>query len=335
MNHHPRLSLPNHHRPRFYSPGTRLPRDLAIVLLIGLGALSGVPADAQSNAGRSRPRPISDLDPERDLEVSFSTDFEKAPDAGYIFGKVTNRSASTYPCVHLEFRLFSGDGKSRASGTLGTDVNNVRPRSVTRYRARLDSPVSVALKSVTVCRQGENAPPAKPRILSFRADPPKIDPGGAWVSLYWEVKDAKQVLLYDDYGKMESRIELPNGELGWPPSMNGSQRENLHQSTKFTLVAINNAGRVSKSFQVVAAAKVCAKASVALCRRKRAGCFVVHAADGSSRDVCRWASKRSADACSSTAGIWTTKSSRYARRHPDAVPPGVAGACINEVSNLR
>lgn len=334
MNRSPLLSPPIHHPSRFCSGRAKVPRGLVLVLVIGLGTLAGMPAQAQPSTQ------VAGLDPERDLKVSFSTDFEKEPDAGYVFGKITNSSSSTYPCVHLEFQLYSRseDGASRASGTFGTDVNNVRPRSVTQYRARLDSPVSLGLKSVTVCRPGheqKGEPAAQLEIVSFRAEPRTIDPGD-WVKLYWEVKGAQQVRLYDDHGELESRIELPSGQLGWPFLMEGAQQENLHQPTKFTLVASKQGERVSKSFQVTVGGKeACAKASVALCRSQRAGCSVVHAVDGSSSEVCRWSSIGTAAACQRTAGLWTTRDSRYAKLHPDAVPRGAAAACITEVSNLR
>lgn len=85
-------------------------------------------------------------------------------------------------------------------------------------------------------------------------------------------------------------------------------------------------------------AEQCSRASESTCRSQRATCDVVHGTDGSPRDVCRWDSTGNALAniagCSSKGGIWTAVGSRYARNHPDAVPPGKAGACLTEVTNL-
>jgi len=73
----------------------------------------------------------------------------------------------------------------------------------------------------------------------------------------------------------------------------------------------------------------------ALCISKGAECGVVHAANGSAVDVCRWPSRNNAAACRKTAGIWTTNNSKYAKNHPDAIVPGRTGACITEVKNLK
>jgi hypothetical protein len=79
----------------------------------------------------------------------------------------------------------------------------------------------------------------------------------------------------------------------------------------------------------------CQAASARQCKSRGATCDVVHASNGAASEVCRWSGESSANACSSTAGIWTPAGSNYARRHPNAIAPGADGACITEVDNLR
>ena len=81
--------------------------------------------------------------------------------------------------------------------------------------------------------------------------------------------------------------------------------------------------------------KSCSKSGITLCQRNGASCEVLKDKRGSSKDVCRWKSKRTANECNKTIGLWTTAKSRYARNHPKAVAFGTAGACITEVTNVR
>lgn len=123
------------------------------------------------------------LDPERDLSISFSTNRESG-DPGYVFGTVKNKSSNTYPCVRLEFNLFtrfdmrrSGE-KTRRLGVLRTEVKNIQPHSISDYKERLPSPAGIGLKSVSVCREGPSAQPGKSRrpktgpAPTFRRAPP-------------------------------------------------------------------------------------------------------------------------------------------------------------------
>jgi hypothetical protein len=82
-------------------------------------------------------------------------------------------------------------------------------------------------------------------------------------------------------------------------------------------------------------AKVCVSKNTKLCKGFGATCDLVHGANGSTSDVCRWSSKNSAVACKSTVGIWTTANSKYAKKHPGAVKKGNRGACITESKNLK
>jgi hypothetical protein len=259
---------------------TRLTRLLlgspwSLLLLAGCLATLSTPARAQEAAKPAdRLAPPSApgtstsprLDPERDLSVSFRTKHEGGDDAGHVFGVVTNSSRLTYPCARIEFELVTRydqrePGKGSTSlGTFQTDVHDVRPGAKTEYRAPLPRPAGVRLGSVGLCgaapvEEAEAPAAGEATIVSFEARPPAINPGET-VSLYWEVEGADEVLLFDDFGPLESRITLPGGELGWPASMNGAQQETLSKTTTFTLAAVSEAGRVTKTFTVNVQGKV-------------------------------------------------------------------------------
>ncbi len=89
---------------------------------------------------------------------------------------------------------------------------------------------------------------------------------------------------------------------------------------------------VNKSAEL---ATQCSRASKTLCKSEGATCDVIRGTDGSSSELCRWASISTEAACAKTPGLWTSVRSRYARNHPDALPPGKSGACISEAANLQ
>jgi hypothetical protein len=247
----------------------------ALLLLAGFLAVSSTPAGAQEAprpADRLAPPPspetgtLPGLDPERDLSVSFRTKHEGGDDAGSVFGMVTNSSRLTYPCARIEFQLLTRydrreTGKGSTSlGTFQTDVRNVQPGAKTEFRASLPRPAGVRLGSVGLCEtapveEAEGSAAAEATIVSFEARPAAINPGET-VRLYWDVQGADEVLLFDDFGPLESRITLPSGDLGWPESMNGAQQETLSKTTTFTLAAVSEAGRVTKTFTVNVQGKV-------------------------------------------------------------------------------
>jgi len=79
----------------------------------------------------------------------------------------------------------------------------------------------------------------------------------------------------------------------------------------------------------------CSSGAKALCEKNGATCGVIRGTDGSSSELCRWASISTEAECSKTPGLWTSARSRYARNHPDALPTGRSGACISEAANLQ
>ena len=82
-------------------------------------------------------------------------------------------------------------------------------------------------------------------------------------------------------------------------------------------------------------AQSCSSAGAKLCSDYFGSCTVTTALNGKKLDLCRWNSANTEGKCNRTVGIWTTARSKYARNHPDAVKPGLAGACITEAKNLE
>lgn len=145
-------------------------------------------------------------------------------------------------------------GRQRlANGEIGWPASmsfRIRNAKPAVYELVAENSAGKTTKSVQL--KGSPTAPAPPKILSFRAAPPTIRPGDE-VSLFWEVKDAEEVRLYDAYGEIESRIVLPSGKLGWPLSMNGELSEVLSEATTYKLVATSKIGSASTSFAVTLA----------------------------------------------------------------------------------
>ncbi len=141
------------------------------------------------------------------------------------------------------------------------------------YELVAENSVGKASKIVEVGRPGEGRPgkgtpgkgtpgtkpppaPARPQILSFRASPATVKSGDT-VRFYWQVKGAKRVRLYDDFGEIESRIVLADGTLGWPLEMKGALMESPTRTATYKLVATNRVGTVSKSLRVLVRGRSC------------------------------------------------------------------------------
>lgn len=106
--------------------------------------------------------------------------------------------------------------------------------------------------------------------------------------------------------------------------------EDPGQADEDTITAPNN----FTSALVVTSVGACGTAGASTCDSHGASCDVIHDRGGNIKEVCRWTSRSSESACKRTAGIWTSKSSKYARNHPDAIKSDNKGACITEVKNL-
>jgi hypothetical protein len=88
-----------------------------------------------------------------------------------------------------------------------------------------------------------------PEIVDFRIEPQNIK-RGEQVRFYWQVNNAQKVQLFDSYGEIESRIQLPNGAYGWLLNIDGSYMENLNKSETYILKASNIIGSVEKQVKV-------------------------------------------------------------------------------------
>lgn len=135
-------------------------------------------------------------DPRRDLSVSFSST-QEGSDPGSVFGVVTNKSANAYPCVRIEFDLYTPfdllpPGQVRLHlGVLPVEVQNVQPRSVRNYQQQLPFPAAMLLKSVSPCPKQM---PDAPEILSFTVAPPRIQ-AGQTATLQWSTANTAQVFV--------------------------------------------------------------------------------------------------------------------------------------------
>ena len=97
-------------------------------------------------------------DPQQDLSVTFSSTRE-GKEAGSVFGVVRNNSANAYPCVRLEFDLYTrfdtrppGD-IGRHLGVLPVELQNLQPRTARKYVQQLPYPAGIGLKSVSECSE--------------------------------------------------------------------------------------------------------------------------------------------------------------------------------------
>jgi hypothetical protein len=113
-------------------------------------------------------------------------------------------------------------------------------------------------EQLNVTMEKKEIPPIalRPEIIDFRVEPKNINSGDQ-VSFYWQVKNAYQVRLYDSFGEIKSRIQLPKGNYGWPLSMNGEYSENLNKSETYMLVLTGKNDTVTKNAKVYVTNKKC------------------------------------------------------------------------------
>jgi len=189
----------------------------------------------------------ADFDPKRDLRVTFSSEGTETG-AGFVVGQVTNVSSRDFSCIVLEFGLSTRfdqrqEGQpSRRLGTLPVEVRNLGSRMGAFFREPLPFPAGFGLNNIRHCETDTAQDAALPRIVSFSVIPNSVK-RGEFVSFFWEVRNAERVRLFDDFGEIESRIMLPNGEFGWPLSESGAYSESVDKSITYKLVAENRDGR--------------------------------------------------------------------------------------------
>lgn len=220
-----------------------------------------------------------ELDPGRDLRVSFSTQgTEKG--AGFVTGEVSRIEPQDFSCVLLEFGLFTRFDQKRAGqasqrlGVLPVKVDGLGSQATVAYRKALPFPTGIRLEKVSTC-PGE---PAKevtkeatkeatkdagpPQIVSFKATPNPVQRGGS-VTFSWEVHNADRVRLFDESGEIETRNLLPSGQRGWPLATSGDESMAIDQPTTFRLLAQKNDGK-----------RVSALTSVRLLKAQSASCRI-------------------------------------------------------------
>ena len=178
---------------------------------------------------------------ERDLSASFGSEGD-----GFVIGKVTNKSANHYPCVRLQFYMIK---QNRKSGFFSTEVRNIKPHSIVRYKGKLPDPVpSFGLDSIRTCRKGSSpkADKDKPKIVEFSVSPKSVK-AGETVSISWKVQNAKSVQLYLDGVEWKPDRMSSNR---WPSSMKEGLQTGIDRSTNFKLIASNGKTTTQKTVTV-------------------------------------------------------------------------------------
>jgi hypothetical protein len=139
-------------------------------------------------------------DPQQDISVSFSSRHQ-GEDPGTVFGVARNNSANAYPCVRIEFDLYTRfdlrppGQEGRHLGVLSVELQNLQPREARAYQERLPQPAGIGLKSVTECpKQPAKELPDAPKILSFAVVPQRIQ-AGQTATLQWRTENTDQVLF--------------------------------------------------------------------------------------------------------------------------------------------
>ncbi len=134
-------------------------------------------------------------DPSRDLSVSWSS--RREPDPGSIFGSLTNKSINNYPCVRIQFDLFTrfdlrkpGE-QSKYLGVFTVGVKGISPRTVRNFDQPLPYPAGIGLRSVSECGQSDSVP-GDMKILSFTITPANIV-AGQTATLQWQTENSETV----------------------------------------------------------------------------------------------------------------------------------------------
>jgi hypothetical protein len=139
-------------------------------------------------------------DPQQDLSVTFSSRHE-GNDPGSVVGVVRNNSTNAYPCVRIEFDLYTRfdlrppGQEGRHLGVLPVELQNLQPRGVRDYQQRLPFPAGIGLKSVSECpEQPAKGLPDAPEILSFTVAPQRIH-AGQTATLQWRTANTDHVFV--------------------------------------------------------------------------------------------------------------------------------------------
>ena len=90
-----------------------------------------------------------------------------------------------------------------------------------------------------------------PKIIEFEVSTVEVE-GKPWQQLSWSTEGVDGVKLYKNGEEIPGRVELKDGEIGWPSSMSG-MRMRLKVDTTFKLIAKSKAGIIASktaSFKV-------------------------------------------------------------------------------------
>jgi hypothetical protein len=183
-----------------------------------------------------------DKDPQRDLSVTFSSRHE-GQDPGSVFGVVRNNSTNAYPCVRIEFDLYTrsdlrppGQQEGRHLGVLPVEVQNLQSHGVRNYEQKLTFPAGIGLKSVSECpEQPAKELPDAPEIISFTVAPQRIHAGEA-ATLQWRTANTDHVFVGEgNPGWPHATLEPIRAPRGVEPS--GSLQVRPSQTVKYRLEA--------------------------------------------------------------------------------------------------
>lgn len=178
--------------------------------------------------------------PQQDLSITFSS--KRDGENGSVFGRIVNKSANAYPCVTIQFDLYTrydllppGE-KSRHLGVLNVEVLNLNPRAVQDYQKELPYKAGIGFKSISECL---NPPPKvlpdAPKILSFTAEPVRIR-AGETTTLQWRTTNTDQVFV----GEANPEFSTSNLEFIRNPraiESSGSLQVTPSQTIKYSLQA--------------------------------------------------------------------------------------------------
>jgi hypothetical protein len=177
-------------------------------------------------------------DPQRDIAVTFSSRHD-GDDPGILFGTASNNSRNAYPCVRIEFDLYTRFDLRQPGedglhlGVLPLELRNLQPREARGYQQRLPQPAGVALRSVSECaEQPVTELPDAPRILSFAVVPQRIQIGQT-ATLRWRTQNVDQAFVGEPNSEWPRTSEEPirapravepSGSMGVSPSQTFTYR---------------------------------------------------------------------------------------------------------------
>lgn len=229
------------------------------------------------------------------------------------------------------------------------DVPLKDTKPISDFRAGDDS--DIGLKgNCTNCHAGEN-----PFIIHPDS---ALDLKNVVPAANWQTKNWYDPLIYQGLPQNPGPTNAMNATVGGCLGCHTSLRlpELSKNSSQFCMTVLNKAlsnngegtmplnapGSLENGPHAKALGARCAVLTSSLCEPSnakicaQAGGYCEQALSTRNRrhDLCRWPTSNSQTACKGTAGLWTRKSSGFARTWPTAVPSGASGACITQMRNI-